>query len=76
MNFARVSESDGRGSRGKLDWPPNVGPGKGAGARVFQFAGRVAAKEELDIVRDADQGKRGSLDNCEEIMEDQESRLG
>ena len=70
MNFASVSESDGTGSRGRLDWPPNVGPGSGEGARVFQFAGRVVAKGVVDIVRDADQGRRGSLESCEEIIED------
>lgn len=69
LSLAKVSASAGTGKRGSDDWAPKVGPGSGGGASCFHCGGRVAAKAWLDIVRDADQAMRGSL---EENMDEQE----
>ena len=68
MSFVSVSESAGIGRRGRLDWAAKVGPGRGEGARVFQLAGRVVLKGVVDMVRDADQARRGSLGSLAGIM--------
>ena len=67
MSLLAVSARVGTGKRGSAACPAKVGPGRGGGARDFQLAGRVVGNGEEDIVRDADQEMRGSLD---EIMKD------